>query len=58
MESLTAIPASMIMPMKDMIFRGSLRITSSPTAPTIARGMVRRITKGWRRDSNWEAITI
>ena len=58
MASLTVMPASMMTPMKDMMLKGMPSRKSRSTAPTPASGMVRRMTKGCSRDSNWAAMTM
>lgn len=57
-ELFTAIPANMITPIKAIMFNVCPVSKKAQIHPTPAKGMVSRIVNGWRRDSNWAAITM
>ena len=58
MELLTAIPASMMIPIKAIIFNVWPVIKKANILPTPAKGIVNKIVKGCLKDSNCAAMTI
>ena len=57
-ELFTAIPASMIIPMKAIMLSVCPVSKKAKIHPTPANGMVSRMVNGWRRDSNCAAMTM
>ena len=57
-ELFTAIPASMIIPIKAIMLSVCPVSRNAQIHPTPANGMVSRIVNGWRKDSNCAAITM
>ena len=54
----TAIPASMIIPINAIMFNDEPVSRKARMQPTPAKGMVNKMVNGWRKDSNWAAITM